>query len=589
MPMLPWRLALLCTLITLVGCATPTQPSAPASGGSSQAPAQPAAQRISRTLVMAGRSETPSVASRPLRIFGLTSTTVSRLFNAGLALRTGEGNWRPYMAEDLPQLNTETWKVNPDGTMETTYRLKPNLVWHDGTALTADDFVFSYQIYSNPEVGQSGSLPISVMSEVLAPNPRTIVIRWREPFADAGNLEAGTAGLTNALGFPPLPRHLLEGQFRQGNIEAFVALPFWSTEYVGAGPYKMERWEPGAYFEGSAFDQHVLGRPKIERVRMLFIPDFNTSVANMLTGEAHITVDDSIRFQQALVLRREWEPRKAGTVLVYPALWRHTYFQHRPEFARPITQTDVRVRKALAHSVDKAALNDALFEGEGILTETPIPPTSSYFADVDRAASKYPYDPRRAEQLMIEAGYAKGGGDGTWVHPTAGRFEAELAVLQSPQNENEMHIMAAVWRQVGFDISEKVWAATLASDGQLRDTHPGLANTSAGAGAPGEVTLAEHTSALVPSAQNRWAGYNRGGWTNPEFDRLAQRFNTTLVRSERTALLVEMAKIFSEDAAVIALYFNPTTTAFVSSLKGPKVAVPEGTMSWDIYDWEWVS
>jgi peptide/nickel transport system substrate-binding protein len=581
------RLLPLILLVLLAGCGAPVQRGS-SSSQDGQSDGQSAAARIARTLVMAGRSETPSVASRPMRIFGLTSTTVSRLFNAGLMLRDGEGNFRPYLAESAPELNTESWRVLPDGRMETTYRLKPNLVWHDGTPLAAEDFVFSHQVYRNPDIGQAGSPPIALMEEVLAPDARTVVIRWRQVFADAGSLEAGSAGLTNALGFPPLPRHILETPFRQGNVEAFIALPFWSTEYVGLGPYKMDRWEAGAYFEGAAFDQHVLGRPKIERIRMLFIPDFNTSVANMLSGEAHITVDDSIRFQQALVLRREWEPRRGGTVLVYPALWRHTYFQQRPEFARPATLLDARVRKALAYAVDKAALNDALFEGEGILTETPIPPTSIYFAEVDRAATKYPFDVRRTEQLMAEAGYNRGG-DGMWTHPSAGRFEAELAVLQSPQNENEMHIMAAVWRQHGFDVAEKVWAATLSSDGQLRDTHPSLANTSAGAGAPGEITLAEHTSELIPSAQNRWAGYNRGGWRNPEFDGVAQRFNTTLVRTERTQLLVQMARIFTEDAAVIALYFNPTTTAFVATLKGPKPAVPEGTMSWDIYDWEWLS
>jgi peptide/nickel transport system substrate-binding protein len=581
------QLVPLLLLILFAGCASPAQ-RAPDARQPGQQTGQPGASRITRALVMAGRSETPSVASRPMRIFGLTSTTVSRLFNAGLMLRDGEGNFRPYLAEAAPELNTPSWQVLPDGRMETTYRLKPNLVWHDGTELTADDFVFSFQVYRHPDTGHAGSAPIGMMEDVLAPDPRTVIIRWRQVFADAGSLEAGSAGLTNALGFPALPRHILDAPFRAGNIEAFIALQFWSTEYVGLGPYRMDRWEPGAYFEGVAFDQHVLGRPKIERVRMLFVPDFNTSVANMLSGEAHITVDDSIRFQQALVLRREWEPRKAGTVLVYPALWRHTYFQQRPEFARPASLLDARVRRALAFSVDRAALSDALFEGEGILTETPIPPTSIYFAEVDRAAAKYVYDPRRTEQLMAEAGYMRGG-DSIWTHPSHGRFEAELAVLQSPQNENEMHVMAAVWRQLGFDVSEKVWPATLSSDGQLRDTHPSLANTSAGAGAPGDVTLAEHTTDLIPSAANRWAGYNRGGWSNPEFDRVAQRFNASLARNERTQLLVQMARIFSEDAAVIALYFNPTTTAFVSTLKGPKPAVPEGTMSWDIYDWEWLS
>src|SRR4030095_16289747 len=246
------------------------------------------------------------------------------------------------------------------------------------------------------------------------PDDRTVVIQWRALYADAGNLDSGSGSNTSPTGLPPLPLHLLEAQFRSDNtVDAFIALPFWSTEYVGAGPYKMDRWEAGAFFEGVAFDQHVLGRPKIDRIRLRFFPDFNPPLANMLAGEAHITVDDSIRFEQAMVLRREWEPRGAGTILVSPALWRHTHIQQRAEYARPPTLRDDRVRKALMYTVDKQALSETLFAGEGILTDTPIPPTSPAFAEVDRVATKYPYDVRRAEQLMTEVGYARGG-DGIW-------------------------------------------------------------------------------------------------------------------------------------------------------------------------------
>ncbi len=469
--------------------------------------------------------------------------------------------------------------------METAYRLRPSLVWHDGAPLTADDFVYSFQLYTNPEIGLASLAPIGMMEDVSAPDPRTLVIRWKLAFADAANLDAGNAGPANPTGFPPLPRHQLEAQLHPGSSEAFVSLPFWSTEYIGGGPYRMDRWEAGSYFEGVAFDQHVLGKPKIERIPMRFIPDFNTSVANMLSGDAHITVDDSIRFQQALVLRQEWEPRNRGTVLVYPALWRWLYFQQRPELTRPIGLLDSRVRKAMAYTVDKGALNDALFEGEGILTETPVPPTSAAYADVDKFVVKYPYDARRSEQLMGEAGYSRAG-DGVWTHPTAGRFAFELTTFQSPQNENEMHIIAASWRQAGYDASELVWAANLSSEAQMRNVHPSISATG---GQSGEIRLIELTSGTVSSAQNRWQGTNRGGWTNPEFDRIAEQFKLTLARNERSALLSQMARVFSEEVAVISLYFNPTTTAFVSGLKGPKPAVPDGTMSWDIYDWEWVS
>src|SRR5262249_26570688 len=104
----PYTIGLL-ALVLIAGCAAPAQTASTSRSAAAQG--QAAAPTINRTLVMAGRAETPSVASRPLRVFGLTSTTVSRLFNAGLALRDGEGNFRPYLAESLPQLNTDSWKL----------------------------------------------------------------------------------------------------------------------------------------------------------------------------------------------------------------------------------------------------------------------------------------------------------------------------------------------------------------------------------------------------------------------------------------------------------------------------------------------
>src|SRR5438094_571599 len=247
------RTGLLLALVVSAACAAPT-PTAPTTTGD-QPPGQTAAPHISRTLVMAGRSETPSVASRPLRLFGLTSTTVTRLFNAGLSLRDGQGTFRPYLAESLPELNTDSWKVFPDGRMETTYRLKPNLVWHDGTALSAQDFVFALQVYSHPDVtALFDPNPQNVIDEVLASDDRTVVIRWRQLYFEAGALDNGK------MGFLPLPRHIL-AQPMQADPASVANHPYWAQEFVGLGPYRLERWEAGSFIEGAAFDGHVLGRP----------------------------------------------------------------------------------------------------------------------------------------------------------------------------------------------------------------------------------------------------------------------------------------------------------------------------------------
>lgn len=570
-------LALAATIL-LAACSPAPRVSGGQTGGAEDQEVAP-----SRTLVVAARVETPSIAARPLRSSGLTSSTVTRLFNAGLTIKDERALPHPYLAEALPELNTDSWRVFPDGRMETTYRLRPGLVWHDGTPLTPEDFIFSWEVHRSPELGTSDSPPISLIDSIAGPDPRTLVIRWRQPFPDAATLAAsGGGGEGGSSNFTALPRHILEQPFRRADIETFAAQPYWSMEYVGLGPYRLERWETGAFLEGAAFERHSLGKPRIPRIRVLFVPDPNTVVANVLAGQAHMTVDDSIRFQQALIIRREWASRDGGTVLVYPSLWRWTQVQQRPEFAAPRALLDVRVRRALAHTVEKHALSEALFEGEGILSDSAIPPTVDYFARVDRVVSKYPYDPARAQQLMAEAGFSKGL-DGTYTGPT-GRFATELNVLASSQNEAELSIMAAGWRQAGFEVKEVAWSPSQGSDSQLRNTFPGLSNTS---GSSGERALDDYQSSELPRPEKRWSGQNRGGWrAPPEFDRLVDAFHTTLDRDERTQQVVEMARLMTNDVAVISLYFNPTVTAFARGLAGPRVPAPEGSLAWNVHEWE---
>jgi peptide/nickel transport system substrate-binding protein len=486
----------------------------------------------------------------------------------------------PYLAQSLPQLNTDSWRVFPDGRMETTYRLRSNLTWHDGTPLSAEDFVFAWRVYSVPELGWAASPPIVHIEEAVAADPNTLVIRWRQPYADAGSLDAGEG--TSSRVFTALPRHSVSPSFGRADWDTFAALPFWTTEYLGLGPFRLDNWEPGSHFEGVAFDGHALGRPKINRFRMRFTPDFNTTVAAMLAGDVHLNVDDSLRLPQGLILEREWATRNGGTVLVYPGLWRWTMIQQRPELAQPRALMDVRVRQALSHSVDKDGINQALFDGRGVMSETAIPSNVEYFADLDRAVVKYPYDPLRTEQLMSEAGFSRGQ-DGVYIDSAGRRFTTELAVLQSPANESEMAVMAAGWRSSGYDVKEVVWPAVAARNSELRNTHSGLSSTG---GRNGEDSLAEHSTPRIPSVQNHWNGSNRGGWVAPaEFDRLAQVFPITLDRSARTQMIIEMARLFTENAAVISLYFSPTVTAFAAGLTGPEPPLGAADVAWNVAEW----
>jgi peptide/nickel transport system substrate-binding protein len=573
-------LILVMVAATVVACAPPSSAPAarPGEAPASQAGSGRTEPQPARTLVSAIRVEPTTLAARALRQTGITLGATIRIFNAGLGIVGDREQLQPYLAEAMPQLNSDTWRVNADGTMETIYRLKPNLTWHDGQRLTAEDFVFTRRVYADPQFGLTGATPYGQIDDVTAPDARTIVVRWKRPFPFAGELEA--SGMRSS--FAPLPRHLLETQYDQLSTEAFLALPFWTTAYVGAGPFKVERWEPGSFIEASAFDGHALGRPKIDRIQLRFINDANTALSNILAGGVQLIVDDAIYFQQASVLKREWASNQAGSIVITPGLFRYTQLQLAPEYNGTPSLLDLRVRKALAFGLDREAINDGIYEGQGIIAHSMIPPTTDYFPLVDGAVVKYPFDPRRSEQLMAEASFAKGA-DGTFTSLSTGRFSVELKVIQGAQNEAERDIMAARWRQVGFDIREAVLPAAQSQDGQARATFPDLMTTATPAG---DSTVANQGTANIPRPENRWNGGNRGAWSNAEYDRLAAAYNMTLDRNERIQQIARMMALFTDEVPSIAISFNPGITAFTSSLRGPQTVGPNSTTTWNIHQWE---
>lgn len=514
-------------------------------------------------------------AKPPTSSTGVALSVTPRLFNAGFAMVDAQGVPQPYLAERLPQLGTDSWRVAADGKMETTYPLRPNLTWHDGAPMSAEDFAFAWRVYMTPDYGYARITPLSLISEVSAPDSRTVLLKWSRPFPDAYQLSPGN--------LQALPRHLLESKFEQMPPEVFASIPYWTNEYVGMGPFKLSRWEPGAFVEGEAFDGHALGRPKIGRVRLLPLLDFNSVLATMLAGEADAAVDDSFRFEQAAILRRSWAPTNGGQIFSVPSQGRWSEIQHRPEYANPRSILDVRVRRALAHTVDKEALSEGLFNGEGILSDSFIPPGESYFAEAEKAIVKYPLDLRRAEQLMAEAGYTRGS-DGVWLHPSQGRFSGEMRVNATTQSEREMAIMGSGWQHAGFEFKQVPISESQGRLGEVRGTFPTIYT---GGGGSGPGVFGSFISSSITRPQNNWVGSNRGGYSNSDLDRLYDTFTTTLDLAQRDRLAIQMAKVFTEDVGAISLFFNPVMSAFVSDLTGPAPRAAGANAAWDVHNWEW--
>ncbi|MBM2811835.1 MAG: hypothetical protein HW416_2594 [Chloroflexi bacterium] len=568
------------TFACQIGLAACGQPPAggPARGGE---PTVDLTRKPERTVVVAARNEPRSLSSLA-PTSGSTSTSFTTWpFNAYLELIDGRGAGRPYLAEGLPQLNTDTWQVFSDGRMETRYGLKANLAWHDGTPLSAEDFAFAWRAYSLPSLGFTAATapPLNQIEDVVAADERSVIVRWRRPYPGAAVLQEGG----NVVGLPPLPRHILGEVLQDGQPDAFANHPYWSSSFVGLGPYRMDKWEPGAFIEGAAFDGYVLGRARIDRLRMVFIADEGTTIANLRSGAVHMAEGNTLTFDQALKLVGEWAPTRAGGMLKTPGSWRSGVFQFRPDLVQPATLLDLRVRKALAHAIDKQSLNDTIWSGEGILTESIFDPGAEYYPAIDRAITKYSYDPRASHQLMGEAGFSRDP-QGLFVSPTEGRWSFD--VLSSASGRIERAVVAAGFREVGFEAREVDLPVAQAQDREVRSSFPGLHLQSRNAAE--SATTAGFTSGQVARPETRWAGNNIGGWSSPEYDRLVVAFNETLDPDERVGQRVRLAALLSEHLPALPLYYNLNANVYLATLRGlgPTAHATTGDAGWNIHEWE---
>lgn len=536
----------------------------PASGLSSE-PTE-AGARSGRVLVILQRLEPPFLTSRVTA--GGETGLIRALFNAGLTYVDEREVPRPYLAEDVPRLDTDSWRVFPDGRMETTYRLKPGLVWHDGTPLTAGDFVFARRAASDPASQLfSISEEDKKIEEVVAVDSRTVLFRWKGVLREAGE-----------LWYEPMPRHILESAFERDDPASFANHPYWTTEYINVGPYRVERWDRGALIETAAFPQFALGSPRIQRIIVRWAPDANVALANLLAGEVHMLAGNALPFASATVLRRAWEDSQAGTVLLNPSQVKYLQVQHRPEYAKPAAILDLSVRRALVHALDRQALADVILEGNGVPADTFIATNAVAYPAVERAITRYVYDPRRAEQLLQGAGFRRGA-DGLFADAGGARLDPELRG-RAGQEDQEAAISVDSWRRAGVDAGLEIISAAQSANSEFRSTFPGFAVSFTGITNGG---LDKMITSMIPTPGNRWVGNNRGAWSNAAIDRLYEQFNAALDRDKLPGILAEAMKAVSEEIGVIPLYYSYVASAHGVGLSGPRA---QGGLI-NIYQWEW--
>ena len=118
----------------------------------------------------------------------------------------------------------------------------------------------------------------------------------------------------------------------------------------------------------------------------------------------------------------------------------------------------------------------------------------------------------------------------------------------------------------------------------MRSTFPGLLNY--GISPSTSSALGSLITAQIGTAANRWGGQNRGGWSNAEYDRLFEAFDSTLGRSTRIQRVVDLARLLSEELPSYPLFSNLGAITHLSTLRGPEVGTPDTLVHWNLHEWE---
>ncbi|HEY3116090.1 MAG TPA: peptide ABC transporter substrate-binding protein [Chloroflexota bacterium] len=495
-------------------------------------------------------------------------------FNSWLTYLDFGGVSHPMMARELPTRDNGDWVVNTDGTMVTTYRLRPNIKWHDGAHVTARDFAFGFEVYVDPDLPVTNRAPESFMSSVEAPDDLTIVISWKVPYVSA-----------NALGYQmldPLPRHLLEEKYRT-NKPQFTFGEEWRSGYVGAGPFRVESWDPGTSILARANDDWFLGPPKLASIDIRIIPDTNTLLVNLLSGDVQMSNSPSLRGNEAVFARDQWAARSEGYTKVWETRLRYMHFQYRDVQNWQPAVTDVSIRRALMHAMDRQALVEGVNFGLGEPADAYFLPSDALFPEVDRAVSKYPYDPGRASTLLTERGWRRTSDTGLITDSTGQTLALPVWRSAGPSDEKELSIIADFWKAVGINSQIYIIPSARRDDNEFQSSFPGGFVAARTISPDGFVWVSDQ----VAAAESRWTGSNRGSFHDPEIDRLAKQTTTLLDVKERNEATLALHRRTTDLVGFGPLYYEIEVIVARSNVKGPVGNYgPQQGITWNVFEWE---
>jgi len=448
----------------------------------------------------------------------------------------------PDTLQPVPNLATK-YDISMDGKTY-TFTLKPNVKWHDGSPFTADDVKFSYEAYMNPDTGSQRAATLKDrVASVEVKDPMTVVFTLKDVIAPflTGNMY----------------RIVSKKAFANVAPKEFRTAPASQTP-VGTGPFKF-----GSYKQA-------------DNVTLTGNPDYHRGATALGTYIYKVVKDGTVLFQQMKTGEADYgsispelydeAKKQANLNVVDYDTFGFTYFGYNLD--RPLFQ-DVKVRQALFYAVDRPSIVKQLFNGLSTVAVGTMP-TLSWAAAPDKIAIKYEYDPKKAAQMLDDAGW-KMGSDG--IRAKGGqKFSFNMWTNSGNKTrENYLLVLQEGWKNIGVEMKPQFEEFSVYLDRINKNFDF-------------DMFLVGFSWDVDPDQQTMWntnqhgSGFNSYHYSNPKVDMLLDQGLHLLDQEKRKAIYLDMQNQVIADAPALVSDFPK---GIVGVNKRVKNRIPNGVAGSD--------
>ncbi len=418
----------------------------------------------------------------------------------------------------------EKWTVSPDG-LTYTFTLRKGLKYSDGSPLSAADIAWNLEQFRNPEINTVLAAIAVGMKSATAPNENTVVVKLEHPVA---------AFLYNLSIYPAF---IVDKAKLEAEGEAFWKHP------VGTGPFKLKEFAGGSHitFEKNPY-YFEKGKPYLQTMRWNFVPNSNTRVLDLKSGEAQMA--DGIPFAQVASLQGE---SSLGIQQV-----------ELPQEVLMVTNTkvpalsDPHVRRALSLAINREQLNETVFQGTGTVPNSVI---QNFELDAsDSEVPPFEYNLEKAKEELAASKYAKGFSV-SLQYPAGLEYFKQMALLIQ-QEMGEIGVKVKLEELEAAAIAEK-WL-----EGEFELTFPFTGTSS-------DVPVPDEYAAFYALPEAELDGF-KSFWTNSEAEGLVKKFISSTNEAGRKGEWKVIQELFNEEMPSLNIMDFPLINGHQSNVCATK-------------------